>query len=57
MSRTVKRAFRYRFYPTPGQAAELARTFGWSTTWPWRPAARRGPNGRNGSPTTPRRRC
>ncbi|MDG4771216.1 RNA-guided endonuclease TnpB family protein [Solwaraspora sp. WMMD792] len=28
MSRTVKRAFRYRFYPTPGQAAELARTFG-----------------------------
>ncbi|MFV2022847.1 RNA-guided endonuclease InsQ/TnpB family protein, partial [Micromonospora sp. LOL_023] len=28
MSRTVKRAFRYRFYPTPEQAAELARTFG-----------------------------
>ncbi|WP_199757561.1 RNA-guided endonuclease TnpB family protein [Micromonospora sp. Llam0] len=28
MSRTVKRAFKYRFYPTPGQAAELARTFG-----------------------------
>ncbi|MFF5228727.1 RNA-guided endonuclease InsQ/TnpB family protein [Dactylosporangium sp. NPDC000521] len=28
MSRVVKRAFRYRFYPTPGQAAELARTFG-----------------------------
>ncbi|MFY1651060.1 RNA-guided endonuclease InsQ/TnpB family protein [Solwaraspora sp. WMMB762] len=28
MSRTVKRAFRYRFHPTPGQAAELARTFG-----------------------------
>src|SRR6476660_1328467 len=28
MSRTVKRAFRYRFYPSPGQAAELSRTFG-----------------------------
>jgi putative transposase len=25
---TVKRAFRYRFYPTEAQAAELARTFG-----------------------------
>jgi putative transposase len=24
----VKRAFKYRFYPTDGQAAELARTFG-----------------------------
>lgn len=24
----VKRAFRYRFYPTPTQAAELSRTFG-----------------------------
>jgi putative transposase len=24
----VKRAFKYRFYPTPGQATELARTFG-----------------------------
>ncbi|MFI1198077.1 RNA-guided endonuclease InsQ/TnpB family protein [Streptomyces sp. NPDC020883] len=24
----VKRAFRYRFYPTDGQAAELSRTFG-----------------------------
>jgi putative transposase len=24
----VKRAFKFRFYPTPGQAAELARTFG-----------------------------
>jgi putative transposase len=24
----VKRAFKYRFYPTPAQAAELARTFG-----------------------------
>jgi putative transposase len=24
----VKRAFRYRFYPTEGQAAELSRTFG-----------------------------
>ena len=24
----MKRAFRYRFYPTSGQAAELARTFG-----------------------------
>ncbi|MFF5231614.1 RNA-guided endonuclease InsQ/TnpB family protein [Dactylosporangium sp. NPDC000521] len=28
MARVVKRAFRYRFYPTSGQAAELARTFG-----------------------------
>ncbi|MEU5941357.1 RNA-guided endonuclease TnpB family protein [Micromonospora sp. NPDC047548] len=28
MSRTLKRAFRYRFYPTGAQAAELARTFG-----------------------------
>ncbi|WP_149263718.1 RNA-guided endonuclease TnpB family protein [Actinomadura sp. K4S16] len=28
MGRTVKRAFRYRFYPTPEQAALLARTFG-----------------------------
>src|SRR6476660_4299782 len=28
MSRTVKRASRYRFYPNPEQAAELARTFG-----------------------------
>ena len=28
VSRAVKRAFRYRFYPTGGQAAELARTFG-----------------------------
>jgi len=25
---TVKRAFRYRFYPSPDQATELARTFG-----------------------------
>ncbi|MGC9669225.1 RNA-guided endonuclease InsQ/TnpB family protein [Planosporangium sp. 12N6] len=28
MSRAVKRAFKYRFYPSPAQAAELARTFG-----------------------------
>ena len=28
MSRTVKRAFKFRFYPTDVQAAELARTFG-----------------------------
>lgn len=28
VSRTVKRAFKYRFYPTGAQAAELARTFG-----------------------------
>ncbi|BCJ69683.1 RNA-guided endonuclease TnpB family protein [Polymorphospora rubra] len=28
VSRTVKRAFKYRFYPTLEQAAELARTFG-----------------------------
>jgi putative transposase len=24
----VKRAFKYRFHPTPGQTVELARTFG-----------------------------
>lgn len=28
MSRVVKRAYKYRFYPTPDQAAELSRTFG-----------------------------
>lgn len=28
MARQVKRAFKYRFYPTGEQAAELARTFG-----------------------------
>jgi putative transposase len=28
VARTVKRAFRFRFYPTEAQAAELARTFG-----------------------------
>jgi putative transposase len=28
MSRTVKRAFKYRFHPTDAQAAELSRTFG-----------------------------
>ncbi|MFJ6085042.1 RNA-guided endonuclease InsQ/TnpB family protein [Streptomyces sp. NPDC092369] len=28
MTRQVKRAFRYRFYPTDMQAAELSRTFG-----------------------------
>ncbi|MEU9394612.1 RNA-guided endonuclease TnpB family protein [Streptomyces sp. NPDC048324] len=28
MARLVKRAFRYRFYPTDEQAAELSRTFG-----------------------------
>ncbi|MGI5324365.1 RNA-guided endonuclease InsQ/TnpB family protein [Actinomadura nitritigenes] len=28
MARTVKRAFKYRFYPTDEQAAELARTVG-----------------------------
>jgi putative transposase len=28
VTQTVKRAFKYRFYPTPGQAGELARTFG-----------------------------
>lgn len=27
-SRVVKRAYRYRFYPSEQQAAELARTFG-----------------------------
>ncbi|GDY58307.1 hypothetical protein SVIO_089300 [Streptomyces violaceusniger] len=28
MTRQVKRAFKYRFYPTDEQAAELSRTFG-----------------------------
>src|SRR6478752_7714682 len=28
MARRVKRAFTYRFYPTPEQAKQLARTFG-----------------------------
>lgn len=28
MAQTVRRAFKYRFYPTPEQAGELARTFG-----------------------------
>jgi putative transposase len=28
MGRQVKRAFKYRFYPTPEQATELSRTFG-----------------------------
>ncbi|MEV4568057.1 RNA-guided endonuclease TnpB family protein [Nonomuraea sp. NPDC049419] len=28
MAQVVKRAYKYRFYPTPGQASELARTFG-----------------------------
>jgi putative transposase len=28
MAEIVKRAYKYRFYPTPGQAEELARTFG-----------------------------
>lgn len=28
MAQIVKRAFKYRFYPTPEQAEELARTFG-----------------------------
>jgi putative transposase len=28
MTRQVKRAFRYRFYPTGEQAAELSRMFG-----------------------------
>ncbi|WP_416348934.1 helix-turn-helix domain-containing protein [Microbispora triticiradicis] len=28
MAQIVRRAYRYRFYPTPEQASELARTFG-----------------------------
>jgi putative transposase len=28
MAQLVKRAFKFRFYPTPSQACELARTFG-----------------------------
>jgi putative transposase len=27
MAETVRRAYRYRFYPTPEQEAELLRTF------------------------------
>jgi helix-turn-helix protein len=27
MAKTVKRAYRYRFYPSPGQETELLRTF------------------------------
>ncbi len=28
VAQIVRRAYRYRFYPTPEQASELARTFG-----------------------------
>ena len=28
VTKVVKRAYKYRFYPTPEQAAELSRTFG-----------------------------
>src|SRR5580658_10257035 len=28
MTKVVKRAYKYRFYPTPEQAADLTRTFG-----------------------------
>jgi putative transposase len=28
MAETVRRAYKYRFYPSPGQASELLRTFG-----------------------------
>jgi putative transposase len=28
MAKIVKRAYRYRFYPSPEQADELSRTFG-----------------------------
>lgn len=28
MAKQVKRAYKYRFYPSPEQAAELSRTFG-----------------------------
>src|SRR5262245_11414435 len=28
MARIVKRAYKFRFYPTPGQAQEFTRTFG-----------------------------
>src|ERR1700678_4534252 len=28
ITKTVKRAYKYRFYPTPEQAGELTRTFG-----------------------------
>jgi putative transposase len=30
----VKRAFKYRFYPTDAQAAEVSRTFGWRPDGP-----------------------
>jgi len=50
MARIVKRAYKYRFYPTSGQAAELSRTFGCvSKVWasPSKPARERGTSGTN----------
>ncbi|CAM5611131.1 Transposase OS=Streptomyces griseorubiginosus OX=67304 GN=AQJ54_19530 PE=3 SV=1 [Streptomyces griseorubiginosus] len=52
----MKRAFRYRFYPTTEQAAELSRTFGWaasvsSITRRWRSAPGPGTASSAGSPT------
>ncbi|MEV0611446.1 helix-turn-helix domain-containing protein [Polymorphospora rubra] len=44
----------YRFHLTPGQAGELARTFGCVRL---RPGPRRGSCAGNGSPTTPPRPC
>ena len=58
--RVVKRAFKYRFYPTDAQAAELSRTFGCvrkvynlalaARTEAWTAAGA-------GATTTPPRRC
>ena len=50
MVKIVKRAYKYRFYPTSGQAAELSRTFGcvrkvWAS--PSKPARERGTSGTN----------
>jgi hypothetical protein len=32
MTRRVQRSYKYRWYPTDEQAAELARTFGWAAS-------------------------
>jgi hypothetical protein len=60
MVKMVMRAYKYRFYPTPGQAAESCLTFGcvrkvWNLAW--KPARRRGTSGANASPTVSPPRC
>ncbi len=50
MTKVVKRAYKYRFYPTPEQAAELSRTSAASArygTSPSKPAPQRGTSGTN----------